>query len=199
MAKRSKRAEKSSVEPGQAARAGVPEANVPPTTQSGPLSATGQAVRQALGQEEVPKGKERGAPQSQGQKDAKPDLIGKGGKPTGLQKEKAIFSSNGEIPSDMVASPSGLVPMHTAAGGDEDKMQQMVEDRRDEHERYVERRSVMRTKRLSNATIDRLGHAELRAIGEQRGYTLPVAGARSTRAAFARAQEGDKELGKEEI
>src|SRR5947208_727789 len=90
-------------EAGVAARAGVPEANVPPTTQAGVFSATGQAVRHALGQDERRKGKDRGAPEP---KDAvKPAADAP--KPQGLQKEPAIFTSNGEVPLNMQASPTG--------------------------------------------------------------------------------------------
>jgi hypothetical protein len=188
---------KTSVDPVQAAREGVPEAGVPPTTQGAPISATGQAVAQALGQEEVPKGKDRGAPPSQAQKDAQPDYF-KGAKPKGMQAEQAIFASNGSLEPNMVASPSGLVPVSTVAR-DEDHAQEIMEDRREQHQKYVELRSSNRNKRLSEATVGRLGHAELRAIGEQRGYQLPLGGNRTTRTAFLAAQAEDKVLGKEEV
>ena len=181
-------------ETSQSARAGNPEAHVPPTRMGGVLSATGQAVSQALGHEHVPKGKDRGAQDSP--KGIQPDYL-KGAKPQGLQKEAARFVSNGEVDLRLTPTAGGPQPQLAATHAEgEDKIQERMEA----HDTYVEARSVTRDKRLSEATINRLGGAELRAIAAQRGYTdFPDHGNRTIRGAFAKAQEQDKNLGKEEI
>lgn len=178
-------------EASQAALSGVPEAGVPPTRQGGPGSATGQAVRQALGLEEIPKGKDRGAPDAP--KVGEPLKA----KPQGLQKEQALFTSNGEVDLRLVPTASGpqSAPAATHAEGEK-----RIQERRDAHQDYIEARSTQRDKRLSEATISRLGHAELRAIASQRGYKdIPEHGNRTTRTWFARQQEEDEALGKDEL
>jgi hypothetical protein len=175
----------------QAALAGSPKAGVPPTRQSSPFSATGQAVMQAEGLEHIPKGKDRGAP---GAPDMGDPLKAK---PRGLQKEKAIFTSNGEVDTRLAPTPSGPQP---AVAATHEEGEKQIKERRDAHQQFIETRSSQRAKRLSEATISRLNHAELRAIASQRGYQdIPEHGNRTTRTWFAEQQKQDKLLGKEEI
>lgn len=175
----------------QAALAGSPKAGVPPTRQSSPFSATGQAVLQAEGLEHIPKGKDRGAPNA-------PDMGDPlKAKPRGLQKEPAIFTSNGEVDLRLAPTPSGPQPAVAASPKEGDEQ---LKARREAHQRFIETRSTQRAKKLSEATISRLNHAELRAIATQRGYqNIPEHGNRTTRTWFAEQQKQDKLLGKEEI
>lgn len=178
---------------GSAAAAGVPEAGVPPTRQGGVLTATGQAVRQALELEEIPKGDERGAPDAP---EMEPDYL-EGQAPQGLQAEPALFVSNGEV--DLRLQPTAAGPQPEIAATRE-ALEEHIQQRREEHQDYIETRSRTRDKKLSQATIDRLGHQELRAIGTQRGYqNAPEHGNRTTRTWFAKAQKEDEGLGDEEI
>lgn len=172
--------------------AGSKEAGVPPTRQTGPESATGQAIRDANGEQEIPKGEERGSQVEIQGGDPKATLEG-GDKPRGMQAKPAIFSSNGEIPRNAVPTASGLVPVSTVANTQEEA-DAIVEKREEDHKRYVER-TVDKHEELDAATVGRLGRAELRAIGEQRGYEMPEAGTRATRAAFLNGQSKDELIG----
>lgn len=164
---------------------------VPPTRATGPETATGQQIKWAAGEVEVPKGDERGSQVDIEGGDPTPTLEG-GDKPRGLQAEDALFSSNGQVASDMEASPTGLQPIGANSASPEEAKKK-IEQRRTEHEAYVNR--TPKVERLDDATINRLGRAELAAIGKQRGYSIPDAGTRATRAAFAAGQDSDSKLG----
>lgn len=159
---------------------------VPPTRAVGTGTATGMAIQDGMGDQDIPKGKDAGSPQKIDGGDPPADLLGKPGKARGLQAEPAIFSSNGEIPSNHVASPSGPVPVAAVAGSPEEA-KKAVERHREQHKRYVESRAEHKV--LDENTINRLSKTELRAIGDARGYDMPVAGTRATRAAFSDAQK----------
>lgn len=167
------------------------DTGVPPTRARGPETATGQQIAWASGEQDVPKGAERGSQVEIEGGDPTPTLEG-GDKPRGLQAEDALFSSNGQVASDMEASPTGLQPIGANSASPEEAKKK-IEARRTEHEAYVNR--TPKVERLDDATINRLGRAELAAIGKQRGYTIPDAGTRATRAAFAAGQDGDSKLG----
>lgn len=184
--KKSARREPSREDVAQSAREGNVGAGVPPTRQGSVFSATGQAVARELGAEQPPE--DRGAPDAP---EAEPDFM-EGAEPKGLQAEPARFVSNGSLEPNMVASPSGPIPASSVTATREDA-EQRVEDHLAEHDRFVQQRSSQ-AKRLSQATIDRVGGAELRAIARQRGYDIVEGGNRTTRRAFAAAQNDDETL-----
>lgn len=165
-------------------QSGSIEAGVPPTRAVGQETATGQAIREAAGEEERLKGDDRGSPSDPG------ELADPKGKPKGMQAKPAIFTSNGEIPRNVVPTASGLQPISTVANTQEEA-DKLIEKREEDHARTVER-GVLRRERLDEATVGRLGRAELRAIGETRGYDMPISGTRATRAAFLKGQEEDE-------
>jgi hypothetical protein len=110
------------------------------------------------------------------------------GKPKGLQAVAApIAADGGSLPAkgNPVGNPTGSRIDNIAlreAEVDRDKA------------RATEARKNLR---LTDEQIGKMGSAELRAIGLQRGYDIPVAGGRSTRAAFLTAQEQDKNIADE--
>lgn len=179
---------------GSSARKASPEkTGVPPTRATSDATATGMQIQHASGKQHIPKGKEAGSQVPIVGGDPTPDAEGPQ-KPRGLQAETALFSSNGSIPHDQVATPTGLVPV-AAVSTDQKDAEKKIETRVQEHKKHVER--TVRHKRLDEATIGRMGHPELRAIGQARGYDLPEGGNRTTRAAFLKAQDADKGLAKE--
>jgi hypothetical protein len=161
------------------------DSTVPATRQTGPETATGLQMAFEAGDQEVPRGDERGAPNP-------PDEVDPDGKPQGLQAESALFVSNGSVPHDVVATPTGPQPVGAVAGSAEDA-QKMIDQRVEDHERYV-RRTQPTDRFLDKATVGRLGKPELRAIGIQRGYDMPEAGTRSIRTAFLTQQADDENL-----
>jgi hypothetical protein len=144
--------------------------------------------------QDIPKGKEAGSQVPIVGGDPTPDLEGPQ-KPRGLQAKAALFVSNGSIPHDSMPSPSGLVPVGAVVGSQEEA-QDRIDKRVEEHKKYVTR--TVRHKRLDEETVARMGHPELRAIGNARGYDMPEGGHRTTRAAFLKAQDADKSLAKGE-
>lgn len=158
---------------------------VPATRQTSVASATGQQIAWENGETEVPKGDERGSQLEIEGGDPTPTIEG-GDKPRGLQAEPALFVSNGQVPHDMVPSPTGLQPVAAVAGTPEEAKEK-IDQRVDEHQKYVSR-TQEKDRVLDEATVGRLGKAELRAIALQRGYDVPEAGTRAIRANFLRAQ-----------
>jgi hypothetical protein len=169
---------------------GSVKAGVPPTRQTGPTTATGMQLAAADDKKLIPKGKDRGSQlKIEGGEPAPSHSEAQ--KPRGLQKEPAMFVTNGSIEHGAVPTPSGLQPVAAVATSPEDAKKR-VEKRVDEHKRFVER-TVERRERLDDATVGRLGRAELRAVALQRGYEdIPEAGTRAVRAAFLREQKNDK-------
>lgn len=164
---------------------------VPPTRAQGPETATGQQIKWAAGEQDVPKGAERGSQVEIEGGEPTPTLEG-GDEPRGLQAEDALFSSNGQIASDMEASPTGLQPIGAASASPEEAREKM-ERRKADHKAYIERSP--RLENLDEPTIGRLGKTELRAIGLQRGYEMPETGTRAMRASFIAAQDKDDRIG----
>jgi hypothetical protein len=160
---------------------------VPATRQTSVASATGQQIAWENKEIEVPKGKERGSQLKVEGGEPKPTLEG-GDKPRGLQAESALFVSNGQVPHDMVPSPTGLQPVAAVAATPEDAKKR-IDQRVEEHEKYINRTQQDRDRILDEATVGRLGKTELRAIALQRGYDVPEAGTRAIRANFIRAQK----------
>lgn len=167
--------------------------SVPPTRQVADSTATGMQIQHESGQQFIPKGKDAGSPVPIQGKEPEPDFLGKGNKPTGLQAEKALFVSNGSVPSDVVATPTGPQPIGAIATSPEHG-EQLMKDHREQHQRFIDKTKAPARHRLDEATIGRLTRAELKAIGDQRGYDIPDAGTRATRAAFLRDQGNDKEI-----
>lgn len=160
---------------------------VPPTRATGAGSATGHAL--GVAEHEIPKGKARGSTAPVAGPLAKPDLAGPH-KPSGAQLEPAKFVSNGEIPLGIVPTPTGPVPAVTQEAADAHR-------ERIDKELQARAENKITHKRLSAETIARLPRPELRAIAVQRGYDVPEAGTRATRAAFMAAQDADKRISKE--
>lgn len=162
---------------------------VPPTRSTGPESATGAALESAT--KEIPTGEDRGST-TPIVGDIRPDSEREA---QGAQTEPARFTSNGQLPHDMVPSPSGVVPVGAVATSQEDAKAR-VEAVHKAHDEFVQQRRA-RSRRLDEATVNRLTGAELRAIGEQRGYQIGNAlGTRASRRAFLDAQDKDQNLDK---
>lgn len=171
---------KPSVETKQAAAA------VPPTRATGPESATGAAIAAAT--HEIPKGDDRGS-KVEIAGDIRPDSEREA---QGAQTQAARFTSNGQLPHNMVASPSGSVPVGLVASSPEDAKKR-VDEANKAHDDAVAARKKL--KKLDAATINRLTGAELRAIGEQRGYVMSAyAGTRTMRTLFTEAQNKDPNI-----
>lgn len=158
---------------------------VPTTRQTGPETATGQQIAWDNGEQEVPKGDERGSQLEIEGGEPTPTIEG-GDKPRGLQAEPALFVSNGQVAHDMVPSPTGLQPIAAVAATPEEAKKK-IDERVEQHQQYINR-TQNKDKVLDEATVGRLGKAELRAIALQRGYDVPEAGTRAIRANFLRAQ-----------
>lgn len=161
-------------------------AAVPPTRSTGPESATGAALAAAT--HEIPKGDDRGSKVAIAG-DPAPDETRKA---QGAQLVPARFTSNGQLPHNTVASPSGSVPVGLVASSPEDA-QKRVDEANKAHDDAVAARKKIR--RLDPGTINRLTGAELRAIGEQRGYVMSAyAGTRTMRTLFTEAQNKDPNI-----
>lgn len=161
---------------------------VPPTRATGAESATGQAL--AAQNSDIPQGEDRGSKVEQVGGEAQADYI-EGAEPQGAQAEPAKFTSNGQLEHGTTGSPSGPVPIATKAATQEEA-EDLAEKQDEAHDLHVNR--SVKDKKLDDRTVARLGRAELAAIGAKRGYDLPEAGTRATRAAFASAQDKDKNL-----
>lgn len=163
---------------------------VPPTRATGPESATGAAIEAQT--HEIPQGDDRGS-KVEIVGDIKPDSAGR--EPQGAQAQPARFTSNGQLPHDFVPSPTGSVPVGAVATSPEDAKRR-VQEAQKAHDEFVQRRTQL-NKRLDSATINRLTGAELRAIGEQRGYSMPNnVGTRAMRVRFQAEQDKDSNISK---
>lgn len=178
---------------GKGAKASPQEGSttVPPTRAVGSETATGLQIAHERGEQTVPKGAERGSQVEIEGGDPTPDAEGPQ-KPRGLQAEPALFVSNGSVSSTDVASPSGLQPIGAVASTVEEG-RKLVETKKADHAAFVNR--SVRAEALDEVQVNTLGRAELRALGEQRGYDMPDAGTRATRAAFLAGQDADTSLG----
>lgn len=175
------------------ARSGAKGKNdVPPTRATGAETATGTAI--AAAEHDIPKGADRGSKVKPVGGEVKPDADGPQ-KPRGLQAEPAKFVSNGSLEPNTIASNSGPIPA-VAVARDADHAAELVKQA--DESRTAALKGPRTEKKLSDATVQRLGSAELRAIAEKRGYQIGEAGTRVTRAAFIEAQAKDKNLGKAE-
>lgn len=108
--------------------------------------------------------------------------------PVGAQAQPANWTSNGVLPPNMVASPSGPVPVSSVTSSIEEA-QKRSEENLKSHEDFVLRSGG---EKLSRDRIEGLQAADLRAIAHDRGYDLgEYAGNRVTRRRFIEAQDGE--------
>lgn len=155
-------------------------------------TASGQeAARRAEGTDDnIPQGKDRGSTNDPGEVPGKTgDLVGDPHPPVGPQTEAAIFVPNGAIERNMVASPSGPVPV-AAVTSSAEEAEKLIEKRNEDLSKQF--KGFKRGKRLSDVQINQMNGAELRAVATDRGYDIShSAGTRGTRAAFAQLQSED--------
>lgn len=116
--------------------------------------------------------------------------------PAGAQAQPSAFTTNGSLPVNMVASPSGLVPV-SAVTADPAQGAQLVQDNLD-----ITSKSVLRSgsEKLSRAKIESMTSGDLRAVAHDRGYDLGSdnTGSRTTRRAFIKAQQDDDDAAEDE-
>lgn len=167
-------------------------AQVPPTRATGLESATGTAIRENE-RDDIPQGEDRGSKIEIEGGEPEADAL-EGAEPRGAQAEPARFTSNGQIPHNTVPSPSGAVPVGAVATSVEDARARVEEAQRSHDEAYANRGGA--NQRISEATVGRLGRAELLAIAQTRGYEgmNDLAGTRRTRTDFLKAQDEDESI-----
>jgi hypothetical protein len=119
-----------------------------------------------------------------------PDHPGEGAKPNiGAQNAPANLASNGSLPVNHVASPTGLIPV-SAVTSDPHQGARLVQENLDETEKHLLRSGKPR---LSRAKIESMSAHDLRAVAYDRGYDIgEYAGARTTRTRFLQAQHDDE-------
>lgn len=116
----------------------------------------------------------------------------KPGAPVGAQAQPANYTTNGSLPLNMVASPSGLVPA-SAVSVDPAIAAQRVQEGMDSLKAFTHRTGGY--DRLSRAQIEGMSAGDLRAVASQRGYDIgEYAGSRATRKRFIAAQHADDDL-----
>jgi hypothetical protein len=112
-------------------------------------------------------------------------------KPVGAQAEPSQFTTNGSLPVNHVASPSGLVPV-SAVTNDPTRGAELVQTNLDDTERQLLRSGF---EKLSRSKIESMDAGTLRAVASDRGYDIgDYAGQRATRARFIAAQNKDEGL-----
>ncbi len=171
--------------------------------QKGTGTATGQEAARRAGNENLPKGKDRGSTLKSKEPVPAADYMGKGAKNVGKQKTKAVFVGNGQVDTSKVGSPSGPVPISSVVSTPEEAAKLEAKNRKaivEDHGRGIGRG------RLTDEQIDSMNGAELRAVATDRGYgaspghpgfgITSMSGTRGTRAAFKELQKADKNLGK---
>jgi hypothetical protein len=149
---------------------------------SGGQTATGQAKEDASGAEEARlKGTEdRPAPEGGPEKGdfAPVDYP----EPSGAQAEPANFTFGGTIPSNMVSSTNGFVPVSAVSDPEEALERTLASTRR-----------IRDDRKLSEEELEAMDGPSVRAIGVQRGYEMPdLAGGGVTRRRFLAQQEKDE-------
>lgn len=108
--------------------------------------------------------------------------------PQGAQAAPAILATNGTIPVNHVASPSGLVPV-SAVVADATQGAKLVQEGLDSQEKHLLGSGA---DKLSRAKIESMSAAELRAVASDRGYDIGgIVGSRTTRRRFIAAQNND--------
>lgn len=109
--------------------------------------------------------------------------------PVGEQAESAVFGPQGALDTNLVATPTGLMPV-SALVNDSKKAEKLLEERK-EAVKNEGRRSALDTP-LSDDEIERMTGPELRAVAQTRGYKdFPQNGSNAARQAFKAAQKKD--------
>jgi hypothetical protein len=110
--------------------------------------------------------------------------------PIGLMAQPAHFTVSGTINPTEVASPSGPVPLGSVTASLADAQKRIEEQHKSAEASVRRRRSSLEP--LTQAQIDSMSGAELRAVAVDRGYEMADGGGtRTTRRKFAEAQEAD--------
>lgn len=165
---------------------------VPAQAPAGLESATGVALRQQAGEEEIPKGAARGAEVDSETKKLKPDAAG-GNKPTGLQKEPAHWVLNGSVDPRTVGSPSGPVAVAAVATSPEQADELIAA--RNESLAASRKKGAFTYEEITEEQLTKMSAAEIRSIGSNRGYEVSdVAGRRVAMRQFLDAQNDDETL-----
>lgn len=108
--------------------------------------------------------------------------------PTGAQAQPAIVSTNGTIPVNHVASPTGLVPV-SAVEADPEAAAKRAQDHLTTADKQAIRAGYQK---LSRNKVESMSPGELRAVASDRGYDIgDYAGSRATRKRFLDAQSKD--------
>lgn len=115
--------------------------------------------------------------------------------PIGAQAQPSNFTTNGSLPVNQVASPSGLVPV-SAVTQDATQGAKLVQENLDSHAKAVLRSGAQK---LSRAKIESMTAGDLRAVAHDRGYDIQEgSGTRSTRRQFIAAQQADDDAADDE-
>ena len=108
--------------------------------------------------------------------------------PVGAQAQPSNFTTNGSLPVNMVASPSGLVPV-SAVTADPAQGATLIQENLD-----ITSKAVLKSgsEKLSRAKIESMSAGDLRAVAHDRGYDVgEQSGSRTTRKKFIQAQQDD--------
>lgn len=133
----------------------------------------------------IPTGKDAGSTREIAGGNPVPDDQLKGTKPKGLQAEPAVWALNGSLEPNTVSSPSGPV---VAQGATQEEVDKKLSD----HRENVKAQIRPSHRKLTEEHLSRMTRAEVSAVARDRGYQIPDAGHRVSRAAFLRAQDEDE-------
>ncbi len=116
--------------------------------------------------------------------------------PFGAQAAPANWATNGSLPVNQVASPSGPVPVSSLGLSPEDSLKKLTEQR---DAQRPGGRITSKYQPLSRNQVERMSGSELRAVAHDRGYEMSATGNRSTRRSFLDKQKAEfKKIEKEE-
>jgi hypothetical protein len=115
--------------------------------------------------------------------------------PIGAQAQPAIVSTNGTLPVNHVASPSGLVPVSAV-----EHDPQAAAKRAQDHLTAADKQTIRAGyEKISRNKAEMMSPGELRAVASDRGYDIgDYAGSRATRKRFLDAQSKDSAFGSDE-
>lgn len=108
--------------------------------------------------------------------------------PTGAQAQPAIVSTNGTIPVNHVASPTGPIPVSAVETDPE-----AAAKRAEAHLTTADKQTIRAGyEKLSRNKVESMSPGDLRAVASDRGYDIgDYAGSRATRKRFLDAQNKD--------
>lgn len=108
--------------------------------------------------------------------------------PRGAQAQPSNLTTNGSLPVNMVASPSGLVPV-SAVTSDPHEAARLVKANLDMTEKAVLKSGA---DKLSRSKIESMTAGDLRAVAHDRGYDIGEGGGtRTVRRKFIALQQAD--------